>query len=213
MKKPSRHTKLKVVSGYILLFILTIAAITFIYKQISRFTDNDQLVSTANQKLFIIGNTITGLYEAESLSSSFIQTGSPSSFRKYIQIIKQVELNIDSLKNMTDQPEQIARIDTIHTLLNSKIKNLKELIRAKKSQNPEDYYNQAIALIESNRDTSPDIPQIQHHKRQFLYQKHKKEKRFFRYLFFPPARFLFTNYGYKPRSMGYTLSANPCNKR
>ena len=66
MKKPSRHTKLKVVSGYILLFILTIAAITFIYKQISRFTDNDQLVSTANQKLFIIGNTITGLYEAES---------------------------------------------------------------------------------------------------------------------------------------------------
>ncbi|WP_419546077.1 response regulator [Odoribacter laneus] len=161
MKKPSRHTKLKVVSGYILLFILTIAAITFIYKQISRFTDNDQLVSTANQKLFIIGNTITGLYEAESLSSSFIQTGSPSSFRKYIQIIKQVELNIDSLKNMTDQPEQIARIDTIHTLLNSKIKNLKELIRAKKSQNPEDYYNQAIALIESNRDTSPDIPQIQ----------------------------------------------------
>lgn len=186
MKKPSRHTKLKVVSGYILLFILTIAAITFIYKQISRFTDNDRLVSTANQKLFIIGNTITGLYEAESLSNSFIQTGSPSSFRKYIQIINQVELNIDSLKNMTDQPGQIARIDTIHTLLNNKIRNLKELIRAKKSQTPEDYYNQAMALIESNRDTLTDVPQLQKRiitTRDSSYIKNEKKKKGFLRLF------------------------------
>lgn len=118
---------------------------------------------------------------------------------------------------MTDQPEQIARIDTIHTLLNSKIKNLKELIRAKKSQNPEDYYNQAIALIESNRDTSPDIPQIQKRvitTRDSSYIKSTKKKKGFLGIFSSrQPDFLFTNYGYKPRSMGYTLSANPCNKR
>lgn len=160
MNTPSRYTKFKVVIGYLLLFILTIAAITFIYRQISRLSDNESLVSTANQKLFIIGNTVTGLYEAEALSNSFLQTGSGSSFRKYVEIIRQVELNIDSLKRMTTEPEQQARIDTIHLLLNDKIRNLKELIKVKKSQEPEEYYNKAIALIESAKDSAEATPAI-----------------------------------------------------
>lgn len=160
MNTPSRHTKFKVITGYLLLFILTIAAITFIYRQISHLSDNEGLVSTANQKLFIIGNTVTGLYEAEALSNSFLQTGSGSSFRKYVEIIRQVELNIDSLKRMTTEPEQQARIDTIHLLLNDKIRNLKELIKVKKSQEPEGYYNKAIALIESAKDSAEAAPDI-----------------------------------------------------
>lgn len=98
MNSPSRYTKFKVISGYVLLFILTIATITFIYKQISRFTDKENFVSATNQKLYLIGNTIASLYEAETLSNSFLQTGSERAFHKYIDIIRQVESNIDSLK-------------------------------------------------------------------------------------------------------------------
>lgn len=160
MNNPSRYTKIKVITGYVLLLVLTIAAIVFIYKQISKFTGDESLVSSANQKLYLIGNTITGLYEAESLSSSFLQTGSSGSFRKYIAIIRQVEENIDSLKRMTPEVEQQSRIDTIHLLLNDKIRNLKELLRVKKSQEAEKYYTQAIASIESAKDSLTTVPDI-----------------------------------------------------
>lgn len=160
MNLPSRYTKFKVISGYVLLFILTIATITFIYKQISRFTDKENFVSATNQKLYLIGNTIASLYEAETLSNSFLQTGSERAFHKYIDIVRQVESNIDSLKGMTTEPGQEARIDTIHLLLNDKIKNLKELLKVKKSKESTDYYNKAIALIESTKDSVPPTPNI-----------------------------------------------------
>lgn len=181
MKAPERQTKLKVIIGYTLLFIFTISAIVFIYKKIQSLNSDESLISNANRKLFIIGNTITGLYEAEALSHSFLQTGSKSSFSKYINIIRQVEANIDSLRNMTTETSQKNRIDTIHQLLNSKIRNLKELIRVKKQQSAENYYTQAIALITSAKDSVADKPDIR--KRiittyDTTYVKEKKRKGF-----------------------------------
>lgn len=188
MKTPAQHTKIKVITGYILLFLLTIITILFIYKQITRLTGDEGLISKANQKLFIVGNTITNLYEAESLSNSFLQTGSGNSFRKYIGLIHQVETDIDTLKKLTSEPAQIARIDTIYVLLNDKIKNLKELIKVKKSQSPDEYYTKAIALIESTRDSVQDIQNVQKRIVTTLdssYVKNKKKRKGFLGIFGP----------------------------
>lgn len=181
MKTPERHTKLKVIAGYILLFLFTVCAIVFIYRQISQLNDNEGLVSKANQKLFIVGNTITGLYEAEALSNSFLQTGSAGSFQKYIRIIRQVENNIDSLKALSTEKSQQARIDTIHQLLNDKIRNLKELIRVKKQQSPDAYYAEAIARIESTKDSLTEQPHVRKRiitTHDTSYVKEKKRKGF-----------------------------------
>ena len=79
-----KQTKSKIILSYILLFALSFIAVVFIYKQVTRLTVGEEGVSEANQKLFIIGNTIAELYEAETLSNVFLQTGSNNSFRKYI---------------------------------------------------------------------------------------------------------------------------------
>lgn len=149
MQHVSKHTKFKVIGGYILLFLLSIFSTILIYKQITRLIVNEEIVSEANRKLFIIGNTITGLYEAEALSNAFVQTGVKGYFQKYMAIMDETEMNIDSLRNWTTHPEQKLRIDTISTLLEDKVSNLQDLVYVKRSFIPEEFYSKAIAHIES----------------------------------------------------------------
>ncbi|MCC8173704.1 MAG: CHASE3 domain-containing protein [Odoribacter sp.] len=184
MNKPrTQYTKIKVKTGYILFFLLAVISIVFIYQQITGLAVGDKDSSSVNKKLLFIGNTVTSLYEAEALSSSFIQTGSQETFDKYLAIVNQVEENIDSLKRLTDDPEQHLRIDAIQILLEEKVNNLKELIRIKQPP-AEDFYIQGINFLESQRDSTPNnafvikrvvttrdstyVPQEEVEKRRFL---------------------------------------------
>ena len=58
MQRPFKFTKLKLITGYILILLLGAIAIVFIYKQTIALTQkgNDEIVM--QQKLFIISNTL-----------------------------------------------------------------------------------------------------------------------------------------------------------
>jgi len=159
MEPVSKYTKLKIIAGYALLFLLSILSILAIYRQITRLTLADADTNTS-RKLFLTGNTITGLYQAEALSNAFVQTGSQSYFDKYLQILEEVENNIDTLKSLTTNLPQQLRIDSIHLLLEKKVKNLRKLVQVKQSLVPDDFYNKAIASITSGKDSLPDTPGI-----------------------------------------------------
>lgn len=153
MQKVSKHTKLKVISGYTLLFLLSILTTLLIYKQITKLIINEETIGSANRQLFTISNTVTGLYESEALSNAFIQTGSRDYLKKYMMIMEETENNIDSLRSQTTRLDQQLRLDSIGYLLNDKIRNLQELAYVKESFVPEEFYNKAIANIESGRDS------------------------------------------------------------
>ena len=153
MPSLSKYTQWKVIGGYSLLFLLSILAAVLIYKQITKLIVNEENSDNPNRKLFIIGNTITGLYESEGLGNAFVQTGSRSYFLKYRDLIEEVESNIDSLRDLTTRLDQILRLDTIDDLLDQKIRNLQDIVRVKQSFVPDDFYNKAIASIESGRDS------------------------------------------------------------
>lgn len=157
MARPdSKYTKLKVISGYTLLFLLSILFTVLIYKQITKLIIEDNTINNADEKLFLIGNIITGLYEAEAHGNAFIQTGSRTYFRNYLNILKTTESNIDSLKILTIRPEQQLRIDTIQFLLEEKVRNMQDLVNVKRSLAPDEFYNKAIASIESGKDSLPE---------------------------------------------------------
>lgn len=180
MQKISRHTKSKIISGYILLFLLSFLTIILIYKQITKLTVDEMGISETNQKLYLTGNTITGLYEAEALSNAFVQTGSRGYFRKYLDIIGEVQNNIDSLKSLTTDSAQLSRIISINDLLEKKIQNLQELVRVKQSLAPDQFYSKAIASIESGRDSITDYPNVRKRvvqTRDSTYVKAEKKKR------------------------------------
>lgn len=181
-----KQTKFKIIVSYILLFFLSLIVVVSIYRQIIQLTVGEEGVSQANQKLFIIGNTITGLYEAETLSNVFLQTGSNHSFKRYIDIMSQVEVNIDSLRNLTDQPDQELRLDSISILLGQKTKNLQALIKARKSLASNEFYDKAIASIESGRDSTEEqaniLQRVVTTKDSSYLKNEKKRKGFFGWL-------------------------------
>ena len=161
MQQESKYTKWKVISGYTVIFLLSILSTILIYKQITNLIVNENSVGNANKKLFIIGNTITGLYEAEALSNAFVQTGSIHYFQKYTRLLEETEANIDTLKALTIRLDQQLRIDSISILLEEKVKNLQDLVRVKQSLVPDDFYSKAIASIESGRDSLQEQVNIQ----------------------------------------------------
>ncbi len=155
MQEISKNTKLKVIGGYTLLFLLTLLLTILIYKQITKLIINEENQGNSNRKFYIVSNTITNLYEAETLSNAFIQTGMSKYFRKYVEILDKTEQNIDTLRQLTTQLEQIFRLDSINSLLDNKVRNLQDLVYVKRTFVPEDFYNKAIASIESGKDTLP----------------------------------------------------------
>ena len=86
MQRPFKFTKLKLITGYILILLLGAIAIAFIYKQTIALTQkgNDEIVM--QQKLFIISNTLTKLYEAENTGIAFSQTGTQKNFDTYMKL-------------------------------------------------------------------------------------------------------------------------------
>ena len=169
MPSLSKYTQWKVIGGYSLLFLLSILAAVLIYKQIIELIVSEENSDNPNRKLFIIGNTITGLYESEGLGNAFVQTGSRSYFLKYRDLIEEVESNIDSLRDLTTRLDQILRLDTINDLLDQKIRNLQDIVRVKQSFVPDDFYNKAIARDRYPEKTHYDTGQLVH-------QIRKKEK-------------------------------------
>jgi len=160
MQRPFKFTKLKLITGYMLILLLGVIAIIFIYKQTIALTEkgNDEVVM--QQKLFIISNTLAKLYEAENTGISFSQTGSQKNFDTYMKLIEEIRNNMDTLKNLSVSLEQNLRIDTINALLSKRITNLNDLRYFKKYSTPEDFYNKTIEKIETLKDTIHEIPHI-----------------------------------------------------
>ena len=127
MQRPFKFTKLKLITGYILILLLGAIAIIFIYKQTIALTQKGSDEIVIQQKLFIISNTLTKLYEAENTGIAFSQTGTQKNFDTYMKLIEKIRDNMDTLKNLSISSEQNLRIDTINTLLSKRIKNLKDL--------------------------------------------------------------------------------------
>ena len=193
MPSLSKYTQWKVIGGYSLLFLLSILAAVLIYKQITKLIVNEENSDNPNRKLFIIGNTITGLYESEGLGNAFVQTGSRSYFLKYRDLIEEVESNIDSLRDLTTRLDQILRLDTIDDLLDQKIRNLQDRIR--KRQPARDGYPE-----KTHYDTG-----------QFVHQIRKKEKTLA--IFFQDrARFRTQSFGFSSYCYRYAQQANSLTK-
>ena len=160
MQRPFKFTKLKLITGYILILLLGAIAIIFIYKQTIALTQKGSDEIVIQQKLFIISNTLTKLYEAENTGIAFSQTGTQKNFDTYMKLIEKIRDNMDTLKNLSISSEQNLRIDTINTLLSKRIKNLKDLYYVKKYYIPEDFYNKTIEKIGTIKDSADVIPDL-----------------------------------------------------
>lgn len=144
MKNTKRSVTFKIIAGYLLASLLAVTAFWVIYQQISNYTQIAEIKNENNQKLFLVGEAITGLYEAESLTRNIIQTSDVFKFKIYKAKIDTILSTINKVSKISDDTLQTRKIDSIKYLIDSKNKNLEELIKIYEQRKQKGLYETAI---------------------------------------------------------------------
>jgi len=143
MKNTKRSITLKIIVGYALAIALAVIAFWVIFRQFSHYSQITENKNDNNEKLFLVGEAITGLYEAESLTRNIIQTSDTKKFKNYKSKIDSIINTINQVGKISDTL-QAKKVDSIKALIDSKNKNLKELITIYEQRKEKGVYATAI---------------------------------------------------------------------
>lgn len=156
MSKSKTSVTLKIIVGYIILTALAIVAFWVINHQVSNYTKITDIKNENNEKLFMVSSALTDLYEAESLTRTIIQTSDLEKLENYKAKIDSILKTIDNVSKISGDSIQIKKIDSIRYLVDSKNKNLEDLMLLHKQQNEKGLYETAIDELKKANESFGD---------------------------------------------------------
>ena len=98
MPNSKRSITFKVIAGYVLIAALAGISVWFIYTQVVAFSNLSQQNNNNNEKLFLVSEITSSLYESENISRRVIQTGDEEDLSSY-------RAQIDSIRRIGNAPE------------------------------------------------------------------------------------------------------------
>ncbi len=144
MRNTKRSITFKVVIGYVLLAVLAAVSIWFVYTQVITYTNLAKNNNNNNDKLFLVGDITTDLYETENISRRLIQTGYKTDLDLYLNHIDSIRTDIQKLQESYADTLMSSELDSISHLLDRKTNNLNELLRLREQDRNRSYYTQVI---------------------------------------------------------------------
>ena len=144
MAKKRSSLTFTVFAGYLVLAALMGLAVWFIYNQVINYTTMTERNTMGNQKLLLVGEAATKLYEAESLSRQLIQTGNLEGLESYTAKIDSIKTTLASLQDYRTDSSLDSEIDSINVLLSQKSRNLKELLELRARGETDSYYARVL---------------------------------------------------------------------
>lgn len=148
MRNNKQSITVNVIVGYLLIATLAAFAVWFVYSQVISYTSMAEENFSSNNKLFLVGEAATSLYEAESLSRQLIQTGDTVEFDLYEAQIDTIRITLTTLKDTYKDAILQKEIDSINSLLTQKTSNLKELLQLRSQGENQSYYAKVLAELE-----------------------------------------------------------------
>ncbi len=147
MKNTKRSLTLKIIVSYVLAAILTTIAFWVIYAQVNSFTEQTDIQDDTSQKLFLVSDILTNLYEAESLTLHIIKTGDTEKVDLYKTKIDTILSIINNIGARSNDAVQIQKIDSLKLLIASKNNNLDQLVAIYKKRKQKGLYATAISEL------------------------------------------------------------------
>lgn len=123
MKSTSLQERIKgkVFSGFVLLLLLSIVAVSILIQTASQLRPPDSNESQSVTKLSIVSNLLSTLIDADGQARAHITTGNSKYLDRYNDLENQVRQYTDSLKTLSlDHPEQYRRMNMVDSLVNQK---------------------------------------------------------------------------------------------
>ena len=190
MAEQSGHITLKVILGYLLLVAIAVCSVVYIYQIIEQVAGEEEPDSKARQKVYLVTNTLSLLYESEALGQL---VGMPqNNVNHFNRTLNKAHSNMDSLRVLITDSVQLLKIDTIGMLLRQKRLNTRRLLETWKETNTEHLYTINIEKVIAEQDTFIEQKEIKEHVvvKQDTILSQKKPRGFFRRLAdaFSPSR-------------------------
>ena len=190
MAEQSGHITLKVILGYLLLVAIAVCSVVYIYQIIEQVAGEEEPDSKARQKVYLVTNTLSLLYESEALGQL---VGMPqNNVNHFNRTLNKAHSNMDSLRVLITDSVQLLKIDTIDMLLRQKRLNTRRLLETWKETNTEHLYTINIEKVIAEQDTFIEQKEIKEHVvvKQDTILAQKKPRGFFRRLAdaFSPSR-------------------------
>lgn len=140
--------KPKVLGGFVIILIFSIASIIITYRGFMELNITRQGLSEPGQKLAIINAIITEIYGEETDIRTYVLTSDPTYLQKYTAKQKKINSAIRSLERLTsNNPDQRKKVDQVSKLLKSKREIVDELIKLRQEENSEQFYDEALKQI------------------------------------------------------------------
>lgn len=159
MSEQNGHITLKVIIGYLLLISITVCSVVYIYNIIEKIAAEDEPDYKAREKVYLVTNTLSFLYESEALGQLVgIQDDEILHFNRTLDKALQ---NMDSLRKLVYHPSLLSKIDTIDVLIEQKRLNTKRLLETWQETNGEHLYTQNIERVIAQKDTVMEQVEIQ----------------------------------------------------
>ncbi|MCF8713332.1 response regulator [Joostella atrarenae] len=127
MEKSKSRIPLKVLLSYLALVSLVVVVGWLVSKELSSFTQAQQDETKEKNKILRIGKLLTLMYESESFARSAIQSNYRQPYLDFLEKNDSISIQIDSIKQLINQPYQSKLLDSVNFLLQQKIKNIKDL--------------------------------------------------------------------------------------
>ncbi|WP_148044200.1 ATP-binding protein [Sinomicrobium pectinilyticum] len=147
----------KVLLSYIALAILIMAVGWFMYAEFQIFTKNQNTNAFESQKLLITSSLIAHLYETESMARMTLQSSSSDDFNAFMNETATLFDEIDSLKPLIDNQNQVGQLDSVKLLLDKKVDNIRELRTLKSRDETDVSLEKAIAEIAQIESTADKL--------------------------------------------------------
>ena len=180
---PHFSTQLKIALGYLLLTILLIATIGYIYTEMHSLTRADESDTILSQRRRTTNEITNQLNQAEIIGQS-LSIGQLSQYTAYKEAMMKAGEAIDSLRNQLKDSIQLARLDSVSSLLMEKEKNMRNLLVTIRQSDTDALYQQHIEALISEQDSLLNLPYV---RRKVVthtqsYTVRQKPKSFFRRL-------------------------------
>lgn len=148
MKNNKTSINFKVLIGYLILVLIAGGSVWFVYNRIIQVTQSKEIRDLGNEKLFLMTEAMTNLYNAESLSREIIQNQNQEDLERFEKQIDYTKILLDSLQAGSFETEVGKQLDSIDNLLTRKEGNLKEFLKIRIKNNSRNYYDRVLKRLE-----------------------------------------------------------------
>lgn len=148
MKDSEDNIRIKVVSGYVLVALLTLAAMWWVYATVVSIatTPRDEQ-GHIYEKSALTSSVISYLYQVDYYGNRLTQSYSNKALSEYKGALATLYANLDSLKTKIVSEPQGELIDKLQVLLSKKDKNTLELAKLRLDVARDDFYERSIEEV------------------------------------------------------------------